>query len=119
MNDHPLYPSLEAAAIKAGRACVEYHKKTISYDRMNEQLNILFMHAGYLAQMKLTPWFEGTTKPVRPGMYQRRFVTTAWARWDGTYWYESYTDKELAEKETRISAIQGAAQWRGLANEPT
>jgi hypothetical protein len=40
------------------------------------------------ADRDLTPWFPGTVKPARPGVYERTDHDEMWdfARWDGRRW---------------------------------
>lgn len=65
--------------------------------------------------MKLTPWFPGTVKPVRPGVYQR----IVWCRrtysfWDGQHWHAGTESPKPARYVDRLSDFQASAQWRGI-----
>jgi hypothetical protein len=71
--------------------------------------------------MKLTPWFDGSVKPVRPGVYERAFGPDApprYAEWTGWQWLESRGTVRSAPRSLKVSATQSAAGWRGLAEEP-
>lgn len=85
--------------------------------------------------MKLTPWFDYTTPPVRPGVYEVRLgVLEAgkqlmpaenqfqgwYAYWDGKTFRNSSGCPERANRWRGLSESEGicAAQWRGLAEEP-
>lgn len=81
---------------------------------------------------KLTPWFSGTVKPARVGVYERDYGQQAnpdlgsqYQFWDGVNWlYGASTP----ESTMRVVAARGptASQlpsrverdWRGLAEEP-
>lgn len=63
--------------------------------------------------MKLTPWFSGDVKPVRPGVYRRRFrhflFGMQFCRWDGKHWH-------VGAKRVRTAAIVNAVSWIQLDN---
>ena len=64
--------------------------------------------------MKLTPWFPGTVKPVRVGVYERLYNTqTFYCLWDGEYWHVWATTQVAAEKVFGFSAYQNFP-WRGV-----
>lgn len=72
--------------------------------------------------MKLTEWFPGHIKPVRPGVYQQLSAvdkTLGYQRWDGANWSSWYSTVEGAAKATDVAAhpFQND-QWRGLAEKP-
>lgn len=68
--------------------------------------------------MKLTPWFGATTKPVRPGVYQRRhrsFGFIRFSKWDGEQWMRGWSSVAEADEETVASISQMATfYWRGI-----
>lgn len=66
---------------------------------------------------KLTPWFSGRIKPVRPGVYQRKGLngTTQWSKWDGRQWLINCVKKENAAKAKVSSFYQTGLPWRGIA----
>ena len=68
--------------------------------------------------MKLTPWFGATTRPVRPGVYQRRhrsFGFYIFAKWNGSKWLRGSSSVDEAAEETIPSASQMTAfYWRGV-----
>jgi hypothetical protein len=67
---------------------------------------------------KLTPWFPGHIKPVRPGVYQRASLTYSY--WTGAHWVASADTVQEAARPTFFdlpSCVQDWS-WRGLAEEP-
>jgi hypothetical protein len=70
--------------------------------------------------MKRTPWFAGTVKPARPGVYERRFASGAirFARWTGREWRVSAETVFTAHTQRLATALQTAPRWRGLAERP-
>lgn len=67
---------------------------------------------------KLTPWFPGDVKPVRPGVYLRELGGEPYySRWDGFSWKFSQKTIRMAAREKQTSLNQGTP-WRGLAKEP-
>ena len=68
--------------------------------------------------MKLTPWFPGSRKPVRPGVYIRDIAgNPAFAMWAGAYWMASAPTPERAASARLVSGLQ-RKRWRGLAEQP-
>lgn len=70
--------------------------------------------------MKLTPWFSGDTKPVRPGVYERLFSNgcSAYSRWNGSVWFRARsTPEDAASREIRQSPFQRTLKWRGVLKE--
>ena len=67
--------------------------------------------------MKLTPWFPGTVKPVRVGVYERQYSLMRserlYCHWDGKYWYAWAMTPKQAEKAYTLSALQNLP-WRGV-----
>jgi len=73
--------------------------------------------------MKLTPWFPGTVKPARPGVYQREFPTfVLFAEWTGRRWLAGRFTARCARVMCVVSNQQPSdpdcTRWRGLAEEP-
>jgi hypothetical protein len=69
---------------------------------------------------KLTPWFPGTVKPARVGVYERKHAegVYAWSRWSGKYWIATaWLRAENANARRGKSGYQ-ALPWRGLASDP-
>jgi hypothetical protein len=70
--------------------------------------------------MKVTPWFDGSVKPVRVGVYQRcaplGFGVT-FSMWTGKRWNFSAPSVEEAAIEEARSFVKDA-HWRGLAQQP-
>lgn len=69
---------------------------------------------------KLTPWFPGDVKPVRPGVYSRLFRgrRPLYARWDGDKWMGADLTTFKAEKMT-CRSLWESLPWRGLAQDPS
>ena len=66
--------------------------------------------------MKLTPWFPGTVKPVRVGVYERKYRNgwRAYCSWTGKAWSSpSSAPKEAAMIKFSRSANQNVS-WRGV-----
>jgi hypothetical protein len=73
--------------------------------------------------MKTTPWFDGEIKPVRVGVYQRKWDdgSIGYAKWHGEHWGPSYdVTNPLAVQQADRSGFgfQTLMPWRGLAEEP-
>ena len=66
--------------------------------------------------MKLTPWFPGTVKPVRAGVYERQYfreqLETRYSYWNGEEWLVWGRTPNMAKEESRISGLQNLP-WRG------
>ena len=79
-----------------------------------------------MSEKQLTPWFPGTTKPSRVGVYERDFFdgcAFAYSLWDGHRWLTGMTSLSAASRAKEESAYQphnGYPDflWRGLANKP-
>jgi hypothetical protein len=78
-----------------------------------------------MPKSKKTPWFDGSVKPVRPGVYERRLSRTSqvrFARWIYGAWRSPALTAEQAAAETNQSMFQPGGllgfKWRGLAEEP-
>lgn len=73
-------------------------------------------------QPELTPWFDGTVKPVRVGLYQRLMFPGfrhVYAWWDGKRWSAASIFKtEALVLKGSYARNQIHAQWRGLAQDP-
>lgn len=68
--------------------------------------------------MKLTPWFPGTIKPVRKGVYQQKNGTSGigYQRWDGKFWYAWRKSPEDAKNcLIVVSTYFQNDSWRGVA----
>lgn len=62
-------------------------------------------------EMKLTPWFDGSVKPVRVGWYERAYGNGNFpCTWDGKKWRidGARSEYSMAQK----------LPWRGLAQQP-
>lgn len=72
---------------------------------------------------KLTLWFTGDTKPMRPGPYQasttgskhRRGAATLWCYWNGVMWGMAARKLEDActVQATRTKNTNQSLAWRG------
>lgn len=71
-----------------------------------------------MSKQKLTPWFPGHVKPVRPGVYQvDGNFGMGWKNWDGSHWLAFHYTSVYAVAESSISVTQDMP-WRGLASDP-
>lgn len=66
-------------------------------------------------KQKLTPWFDGTVKPVRVGVYQRKYHNGIfYCYWDGKYFSSgTYSISGLVHKVRGMSPWQDLP-WRGV-----
>jgi hypothetical protein len=70
---------------------------------------------------KLTPWFPGSVKPTRKGVYERKATHEQWfvySRWDGKHWHLNSLSLKAANQAVRHSSYQCALLWRGVAAKP-
>lgn len=68
---------------------------------------------------QLTPWFDGSEKPKRKGVYERVFFDRLrFSRWDGKQWYVGRASAEEASQEEYPAILQDGCKWRGLAQKP-
>jgi hypothetical protein len=74
---------------------------------------------------KLTPWFPGHIKPVRPGVYQTLQncdgVGPFLQYWNGRFWglmCRPNNGIDLPERWKNDSSSNQHCRWRGLAEEP-
>lgn len=68
--------------------------------------------------MKLTPWYPGTVKPVRSGVYQRLYDNgdgsiAKYCYWTGARWKTWHDTPHLAMLVEAISLFQ-ELPWRGV-----
>lgn len=68
--------------------------------------------------MKKTPWFDGSVKPVRVGVYERTFGSgeTHFSKWDGKRWNQ-FGNLLYASRQMNASGWQNLP-WRGLTKPP-
>ena len=69
--------------------------------------------------MTRTPWFPGTVKPVRVGLYEARFLGSGviyvdW--WNGEQWCNAQTHKPWPEGSVGEDQWRNG-EWRGLTEE--
>lgn len=66
--------------------------------------------------MKLTPWFSGDQKPVRPGVYERDYGTrNPWfCHWDGSRWGMSGETSDKAVAWRHWASVNQCIRWRGI-----
>ena len=71
--------------------------------------------------MKLTPWYPGHVKPVRVGVYERKYRNindnSVYSRWNGEKWFCGSFHVHFAEEDMEPSSYQ-SLPWRGIAKEP-
>lgn len=66
--------------------------------------------------MKLTPWFDGCQKPVRPGPFRRKYVgRVVWSCWWQGRWGVMGETKEKAVGLRSIASNEQCLPWRGIA----
>jgi hypothetical protein len=66
--------------------------------------------------MKLTPWFPGTVKPVRVGVYERIYDAGSflYCSWNGEYWGPWARTPEEARKRRLEASLYQDLPWRGV-----
>lgn len=71
------------------------------------------------ATQSLTAFFDGSIKPARTGVYQRRYIgrIILYARWTGRRWRCACNSPDSAAWEKEDS-IEQSLPWRGLAADP-
>lgn len=68
--------------------------------------------------MKLTPWYPGTVKPVRKGVYQRQYsFGNPYCYWTGRRWCMCEPNPERAACSTEIISGFDRLPWRGLTEK--
>jgi len=80
---------------------------------------------------KLTPWFNGSIAPARPGVYERRMphgespddpsCYGGFAYWNGSAWAGSWDELQMAvdhSHELSGFRLTNESVWRGLAENP-
>jgi phosphotransferase system HPr (HPr) family protein len=67
-----------------------------------------------VATVPLTPWFDGSAKPARVGVYRRRSPGGPFSLWDGAAWRADAATPAAASQRTSSSAHQ-QAPWCGLS----
>ena len=68
--------------------------------------------------MKLTGWYDGCQKPVRAGLYRRRYADSSlvlWAYWTGTFWGCAADTQQSALEFLGVPSIRQCLPWRGIA----
>lgn len=66
--------------------------------------------------MKLTPWFPGTVKPVRVGVYERKFPNgwRSYNYWNGKAWPSPSPVPKGAEIFKSFCSPYQDLSWRGV-----
>ena len=69
---------------------------------------------------KETPWFPGSVRPVRVGIYKRRWNigVVYYSFWNGYFWGLSSVFPIFAVRDKKESSPNQSIAWRGLAREP-
>ena len=106
---------------------MESKLKAAAQDSVGELPNLLLREGGYphlpttpiKQEPELTDWISGDLKPVRPGVYQRKFESgvIGYSCFYRGYWYCWEASPEKAEKVQFMSTHQ-VKPWRGLAKNP-
>ena len=74
--------------------------------------------------MKLTPWFNGSIKPIRKGVYMLMCGgfgdIVGYQYWNGSIWCAWDKEAKVAYRMRRLPATQSYQydKWRGLAEKP-
>ncbi len=70
--------------------------------------------------MTLTPWYDPSIKPVRPGVYEVRARERArwFRRWTGQFWLCGDSTIEGAASTPGKDRALFLQAWRGLAQDP-
>ena len=68
---------------------------------------------------EMTPWFPGTVRPARDGVYELFGKLKQYAKYANGKWYLSQESVNVASAETRESGVQryrlsDCWQWRGF-----
>jgi hypothetical protein len=76
-----------------------------------------------MTKPKLTPWFPGTVKPARAGVYMQMsggsLPITGYQRWDGGRWFGWCYTPDAAALEPAVAHQRSQNdRWRGLARDP-
>lgn len=71
-------------------------------------------------KLKLSPWHDGSVKPVHVGVYQRKWIDgdVTFSNWTGTHWSWSFLASDdnsliMAALETPPTYMQ-SLKWRGV-----
>ena len=66
--------------------------------------------------MKLTGWYDGKQKPVRVGVYERKYGNRVFFCWWGVEWGMGTNNQKCAESLWWIAAAPNQClPWRGVA----
>jgi hypothetical protein len=66
--------------------------------------------------MKLTPWYDGCQKPVRPGPFRRKLLgRVVWSCWWDNRWGAMSEKQALAIEWRHIASSEQCLPWRGIA----
>jgi hypothetical protein len=76
-----------------------------------------------MIKQKVTPWFPGTVKPARRGVYERDWLDGGpnwFSYWNGKKWGSGDNDAEGAAQHENTDVISDHQKlpWRGLAQPP-
>lgn len=69
---------------------------------------------------KLTPYFDGNVKPIRPGIYECRSCRRRgdFYYWNGMYWEYGGEREPSRVRRTSEQSPEQYKEWRGLAEQP-
>lgn len=66
--------------------------------------------------MKKTPWFDGSIRPARKGLYERNFTGgISLCMWTGRYWLTPWGERSGFQP---VEINGRFRSWRGLAEKP-
>ncbi len=73
-------------------------------------------------EKELTPWFDGTIKPVRKGVYMLMSgASVGYQKWDGiawSWWCLTADQAARCKKGDYASYSYQCDKWRGLCEKP-
>lgn len=66
--------------------------------------------------MRLTIWHKGTSKPVRDGVYQRKYTEPQYCKFQSGVWY-CYGRDIIEAAEMEADSIMQDVAWRGITKD--
>ena len=70
-----------------------------------------------MTTQQLTPWFDGTIKPERAGVYERNYGVDEglfYCYWNGTWWSHAAMTPHHAVESLHCNSLNQRLPWRGL-----
>lgn len=63
-------------------------------------------------KLKLSPWHDGSVKPVHVGVYERK--SGFYNHWNGEYWSWGLMFVDIGEFKTNDKTPEQRVKWRGV-----